>query len=148
MCNFNLQEVVAAAFYSLFRGFKFRHSSWFADSCACTDALCGREVIHSSLRLLVPSASPDISPACWSACWWLWLSLKLQQRKHCTVLSSVAARVAWAARAPRLGDAFAAQPGKSVRESTCGSARLPAQLCVRAGLALCACWHSDPQVIS
>ncbi len=46
---------LVAAFYPLFSRLQFRHSSSFADSCACTDALCGRDVIRSSVRVLVPS---------------------------------------------------------------------------------------------
>ncbi len=67
--NFNLQEV-AAAFYPLFSRLKYRHSSSFSDLCAFTDALCGQEVIRSSVCVLVPSASPDISSA--------WCSFKMQ----------------------------------------------------------------------
>ncbi len=56
MYNFNLQEVVVE-FYPLFSRLKFRHSSSFADSCACTDALFGREVIPFSLVCLMNKLS-------------------------------------------------------------------------------------------
>ncbi len=48
---------LVAAFYPHFSRLKFRHSFSFADSCTCTDALCRREKIHSSVRVLI---------TCWS----------------------------------------------------------------------------------